>query len=161
MARPGETIDQIAAIPEIGRLQRVAKNGYGFGIDTSGRTHEAEGALYLEGDQQRSRRNQQQAGGADRRVSDDGGHFIAARFGGPTDSFNHFAQDATFNRGGYRAIEDGWAKDLRAGKHVLVDIVAHYPGTSRRPDELTVEWTINGKKRFRTFANEAGGKHDY
>src|SRR3546814_19055716 len=78
-----------------------------------------------------SRRNQRSAGGADRRATDDGGHYIAARFNGPSDAFNHFAQDANFNRGTYRAMEDAWAASVRAGHRVMVDIVPHYDGLSR------------------------------
>lgn len=63
-------------------------------------------------------------------MSDDGGHYIAARFNGPTEAFNHFAQDANFNRGGYRLLEDEWARDKRAGKTVTVRIVPRLEGGS-------------------------------
>ncbi|MCI4591353.1 DNA/RNA non-specific endonuclease [Sphingobium sp. BYY-5] len=83
---------------------------------------------------------------------------MAARFNGPGDSFNHFAQDRNFNRGAYRAMEDGWARDLRAGKKVIVDIMPLYEGTSKRPYSLTVTWYVDGKKRVREFSNEAKGE---
>jgi hypothetical protein len=54
----------------------------------------------------RSRTSQANAGGAERRASDDGGHYVAARFNGPAEAFNHFARDANFNRGRYRLLED-------------------------------------------------------
>ena len=57
-----------------------------------------------------------------------------------------FAQDASFNRGAYRALEDRWAKEIKAGHRVFVDIIAHYEGTSSRPDSLTVAWIIDGKR---------------
>lgn len=47
------------------------------------------------------------------------GHHIAARFNGPTEAFNHFAQDANFNRRGYRWLEDEWTRDKRAGNRQL------------------------------------------
>ena len=50
----------------------------------------------------RSRTVQAQAAGVERQHSDDGGHYVAALFNGPTDAFNHFAQNANFNRGGYK-----------------------------------------------------------
>lgn len=56
-----------------------------------------------------------QAGGANRRPDDDGGHYIAARFDGPTEAFNHFAQNTSFDRGGYRVLEDQWARAKRGG----------------------------------------------
>lgn len=97
----------------------------------------------------RSKVNRRRVGGADRRHSDDGGHFIAARFNGPSDAFNHFAQDASFNRGRYRAIEDQWANDLRRGKRVSVDIVAYYSGESKRPSSLSVECRSMGAGKAR------------
>lgn len=106
----------------------------------------------------RSRNNQAQAGKPDRLGTDDGGHFIAARFNGPGDRFNHFAQNASFNRGPYRAMEDGWAKALQAGRKVFVNIKPHYEGTSRRPDSVLVTWVIDGHRKVRNFPNEAQGQ---
>ncbi len=146
----------ILALPS-GSLQRTEKHGYAFGLDAVGRTHEAKGGLYLANDPKRSRVSQRNAGGVDRRLSDDGGHFIAARFGGPTDAFNHFTQDASFNRGEYRSLEDGWAADIRLGKHVSVDITAHYSGNSRRPDSLTVRSVVNGRSSTRILSNKPKG----
>ena len=85
------------------------KNGYDFGIDATGRMREVFGTLTSNPDQIRSRRSQAEAGGADRLPTDQGGHYIARRFNGPTEAFNHFAQDANFNRGEYRALENIWA----------------------------------------------------
>lgn len=134
------------------------RNGYAFKIDQIFRTRDINGYLSDGSQSGRSRRVQATAGGADRRTTDDGGHYIAARFNGPREWFNHFAQDANFNRGRYRAIEESWAKELRAGHKVFVDIVPHYPGLSRRPDSLTITWLIDGKRLQRTLANEKGGK---
>lgn len=109
----------------------------------------------------RSRVNQRQAGGSDRRASDDGGHYIAARFNGPRDAFNHFAQDANFNRGGYRALEDRWAEQLRKGGKVHVKIVPLYDGKSQRPYSLELGWSMNGRIREKSFPNELkGGSSD-
>jgi hypothetical protein len=101
---------------------------------------------------------QTNAGKPDRRITDDGGHFIAARFGGPREWFNHFAQDANFNRGAYRALEDKWAKAVRSGKRVFVEIVPHYRESSMRPSILSIVWTIEGQEHFQEFPNEERGK---
>lgn len=71
---------------------------------------------------------------------------------------NLFAQDANFNRGAYRVMENGWAKDLKAGHRVFVDITVRYDGLSNRPSSLTVVWYVDGKPRIRRFPNEKGGK---
>lgn len=135
----------------------IPKNGYDFSIDAHVRSRQVSGELRLQ-QQPRSKRAQSDAGKPDRRATDDGGHFIAARFNGPREWFNHFAQDANFNRGSYRALEDKWVKEIRSGKRVFVDIVPHYRGTSMRPHMLTVKWTIDGKTLKHDFPNEKGGK---
>jgi hypothetical protein len=94
----------------------------------------------------------------ERRVSDDGGHYIAARFNGPTEAFNHFAQDASFNRGRYRPLEDEWARDKRAGRAVRVKIVPQFGGGSVRPAKINVWWTVGDQKKSVSFPNERSEK---
>ncbi|MFT3968547.1 MAG: hypothetical protein QM690_21985 [Sphingobium sp.] len=64
---------------------------------------------------------------------------------GPTEAFNHFAQDANFNRGGYRVLEADWARDKRAGRVVTVKIVPRFDG---------IWWTVNGNEKSLKFLNE-------
>lgn len=137
--------------------RKVTKNGYNYQIDPIERPRDIRGEL-SDIPSSRSRSNQARAGGKDRRPRDDGGHYIAARFNGPRDSFNHFAQDASFNRGEYRALEDVWAKHLRAGSRVSVHIVPRYHGASVRPYKIIVTWVVDGRERTREFQNEKKGK---
>ncbi len=134
------------------------RNGYDFEIDIEARLRRASGELQLGPTAPRSRPNQAKAGEPDRDKDDDGGHFIAARFNGPSDSFNHFAQNRNFNRGAYRALEDSWAKDLGAGRKVFVDIIPQYEGTSKRPSRVDVTWSVDGKEYSKYFPNESKGK---
>lgn len=139
--------------------RKESKNGYDFHIDLIARTEKVHGELSDGPTAPRSRSNQAQAGKPDRREGkDDGGHFVAARFNGPGNSFNHFAQDRNFNRGAYRKLEDDWAADLRAGRKVVVDIDALYHGASRRPYKLIVKWSVDDKEIIRKFLNESKGK---
>ncbi|MEC3912631.1 DNA/RNA non-specific endonuclease [Sphingobium sp. CR2-8] len=140
--------------------QRESKNGYDFHIDIIARNRRTYGQLSLAVAPKRSRYNQAQAGKPNRLGGDDGGHFIAARFNGPSDSFNHFAQNSNFNRGSYRVMEDSWAKELRAGHKVFVDIEPLYEGTSKRPYHLIVTWYVDDRKFFKEFPNEAKGAAD-
>ena len=135
--------------------KRILRNGYEYRIDRRGRTRRASGQLMLEPTQSRSRSAQLTAGGPDRRATDDGGHFIARRFNGPTEAFNHFAQNLNFNRGGYRALEDKWAEAIRAGKKVRVKITPLYRGASRRPSSIHIRYWINGQQFEENFPNEA------
>lgn len=128
-------------------LRREVRNGYEYQIDGQGRTRRVSGALALAGGQARSRRMQRRAGGRDRRLTDDGGHHIAPRFNGPTEAFNHFAQDANFNRGEYRLLEDQWARAKRAGRNVTVKIAPGYEGASQRPAVINIWFTIDGDRQ--------------
>lgn len=136
----------------------IERNRYSFEIDHGGRTRRASGELRLDSAQNRSRRSQRQAGGSDRLGSDDGGHYIARRFGGPSAKFNHFAQDRSFNRGEFRVLENTWAKEIVRGKKVFVDLVPHYYGQSQRPDVIAVRWTVDGRTLTKKFSNYRGGK---
>ncbi|WBO22216.1 DNA/RNA non-specific endonuclease [Sphingomonas abietis] len=136
----------------------VIRNGYSYTLDPSGRTMSVTGTLSLTSGLQRSRSAQAAAGGSDRLATDDGGHYVAARFNGPTDSFNHFAQDANFNRGGYRVLENKWAKDIKAGERVYVSITPSYRGSSRRPSGISVVYSVNGQRGSRLFTNSSKGK---
>ncbi len=138
--------------------QATIKNGYRFHTDLIKRARQIDGELRLGPTSSRSRRTQSQAGGAERRTTDDGGHYIAARFNGPRDRLNHFAQDASFNRGAYRALEDRWARHLQAGRRVHITIVPHYQGSSTRPEILTVTWSVDGETQRTQFHNKAKGK---
>lgn len=138
--------------------RKETKSGYDFHVDAIARPRKVVADLTDGPVARRSRRAQAQAGEPDRRPGDEGGHFIAARFNGPRDSFNHFAQDQNFNRGAYRAMEDGWSKELRAGKKVIVHIVPLYEGASKRPYRIHVTWRSNGMEEFRDFSNEKKGK---
>ncbi|WP_230482317.1 DNA/RNA non-specific endonuclease [Sphingomonas sp. Leaf21] len=57
----------------------------------------------------RVRTLQRRAGGVECRAGDDGGHYIATGFNGPTEALDHLAQDANVDRGRYRLWEAGWA----------------------------------------------------
>ncbi|MET4663864.1 DNA/RNA non-specific endonuclease [Sphingomonas sp. PvP056] len=135
------------------QMHSEVRNGYEYQIDDKGRTRNVSGALVLAGKQVRSRTAQAQAGGVERKPTDDGGHYVAARFNGPTEAFNHFAQNANFNRGGYRVLEDEWARDKRTGRTVTVRIVPQFDGGSVRPSVIDVWWRVDGKEKSAKFPN--------
>jgi hypothetical protein len=159
IARPdkqGSSVVQSVAAPVTSPAgTTVTRNGYTYQIDREGRTTRVSGTLTLNPDQARSRSAQAAAGGTDRLPTDDGGHYVAARFEGPTDSVNHFAQDANFNRGGYRVLESQWAKDVKQGDPVWVKIVPRYVGSSQRPSTIDVTFSVNGHSNFREFTNSS------
>jgi hypothetical protein len=128
-------------------------NGYDFVVDAHARTRRVSGELKLQL-QPRSNGAQLNAGKPDRRSTDHGGHFIARRFNGPREWSNHFAQDSNFNQSGYFKLENEWAREIRSGKRVFVDIIPHYRGTSMRPYRLTVVWHVGSERKIQQFPNE-------
>jgi hypothetical protein len=138
--------------------RRIVRNGYEFHLDRNEQVRLVRGELYLSPTRLRSRNAQRRAGGTDRQPRDDGGHYIAPRFGGPTDAFNHFAHDSNINRGAYRVIEDQWAKALRQGKHVFVIIRPQYNSNTSRPSGIEVWYSIDGNQKTILLKNERGGK---
>ena len=85
---------------------------------------------------------------------------MAARFKGPAEAFNHFAQDANVNRGGYRVLEDEWAREKRAGARVTVKISPVYGDESARPSAINVWFIVNGTLKSKKFPSERKGKMD-
>lgn len=161
-AQGGRLPPNVAKVPSM--LQQVSatlrtekSNGYTFRLDGLLRTKNAEGLLQRK-TERRSKPAQRNAGDRDRLSTDDGGHYVALRFNGPREAFNHFAQNANFNRGAYRVLEDEWDKLVRAGKRVQVRIIPEYVGASLRPSRLTVIYTIDGARELRFFQNAPGGK---
>ncbi len=162
--RPPKTISAkpAAAQPAAPEVRHVVRNGYDYTIDAHDNVQNVRGTVTL-GNQPRSQRAQLEAGGSDRLPTDDGGHYIARRFNGPTDAFNHFAQNANFNRGGYRVMEQSWADAAAKRRKVDVSITPLFEGTSKRPTMLDVRYEIDGhpfRKRFRNQRREKfDGRH--
>ncbi|WP_106640438.1 DNA/RNA non-specific endonuclease [Allosphingosinicella vermicomposti] len=134
------------------------RNGYLYEIDGDGRTRRVSGDISIKADQGRSRTAQRSAGGIDRRPGDHGGHYIARRFNGPTDAVNHFAQDAKFNRGDYRRLEEQWARAKRIGKSVRVKIVPVFHKGSQRPSGLNIWFWIDDMGQSLNLPNGSEGQ---
>lgn len=132
----------------------VKRNGYIFLLDENNDPHRIEvPSLSSEAKTPRSRSAQRNAGKPDRLPTDDGGHYIAHRFNGPSDAFNHFAQDAGVNRGKYRVLEQEWANAQAKGKPVSLAMNISYPKGSRRPDRIRIWSNIGGHLQYNEFDN--------
>ena len=92
-------------------------------------------------------------------AGDEGGHLIASIFNGPGEKLNLLPMDGNLNKGAWKQMENTWAKALREGKEVKVNIQPSYVGDSVRPDKFYVEYTIDGGRPIaETFKNAPGGK---
>ena len=137
-------------------VQTIHANGYAFAMDAQHRTRKITGTLTNGPRSKRSRSMQRGAGNPDRLPQDDGGHYVAIRFNGPREKFNHFAQDSNVNRGRYRALEDQWGLDIAAGKAVKVDIRPRFNRDSVRPYRIDVIWHVNGARQSIKIPNQKG-----
>lgn len=155
VAHPPSVADQIGNRTT---WEHIERNGYVFDRDTILRTRRVTGTITSNASQGRSRTAQSRAGGADRLPGDHGSHYVARRFDGPTEAFNHCAQDGDFNRGGYRALENGWERERKAGKNADIRTTPSYPGLSQRPSSIEVFYTIDGRGFTKIFPNRKGGK---
>lgn len=133
----------------------VERNEYRFEIDDQNRTRRISGEITLNPNQGRSPAAQLAAGGGDRRENDHGGHYIARRFNGPTEAFNHFAQDGSFNRSEYAKLENQWEREKRLRKQVRVKIVPVFEGNSQRPSALNVWFWIDGHMESQKLSNKS------
>lgn len=80
--------------------------------------------------------------------NDDGGHLIGNQFNGSGQIDNLVPQNSGINRSGgeWYKMEQDWAKTLKDGSSVKVDISPNYSGSSVRPDNFKVNYWIDGEK---------------
>lgn len=130
------------------------RNGYKFRLDEQDKPRRIDvSRLSTTALTPRSRSAQRIAGKPDRLPTDEGGHYIAHRFNGPNDAFNHFAQDRSLNRGQYRTLENEWARAQAKGKEVSLAMTIVYPKGSRRPDFIHIWYNMGGDKNYRKIDN--------
>ncbi|WP_174297543.1 DNA/RNA non-specific endonuclease [Sphingomonas bacterium] len=161
MGAHGGNLPPIGQHPTIGQemfgpgTHVETRNGYDYTIDPAGNTRLIDGTITRGKNQGRDRKVQAAAGLPDRLPTDQGGHYIARRFNGPTDAFNHFAQDENFNKSSYAKLEHEWDRLDRQGKRVHVTIIPEYSSPSRRPYRLEVTYTVGGSSKIEVFRNRS------
>jgi hypothetical protein len=133
-------------------VEYSTNEGYKFTTDSNGRISSAEANLKL-GKADRNQYAQRTVGGEDRLPNDDGGHLIASIFKGSGEIDNLVPMNSTLNRSEYRTLENTWKNALMEGKTVNVKINPIYEGTSVRPSEFKIDYTIDGKKFSRRLTN--------
>ncbi|MEE4379301.1 MAG: DNA/RNA non-specific endonuclease [Candidatus Competibacteraceae bacterium] len=132
----------------------VVDGRYTYDTDELGRVERVSGELRLDAADRNSYR-QQQAGGAERLTTDDGGHLVGSQFDGPGEAINLIAQNRDINRSGgqWYALESTWQAALNRGQQVSVDIQPVFSGSNIRPDAISVHYTIDGRPFSRTIPN--------
>lgn len=163
LSPPKGTSASQAVVPEVAEdtstWTQEVRNGYAYSLDQQQRPRRIQGRLVSNAAQTRNSAAQLAAGGHDRKTTDEGGHFIARRFNGPTEACNHFAQDRNFNRSKFKALENLWQRALDKQQQVVLDFKEiRYPQGSMRPSELRIDYTIDGVPYKVVFKNAPAPK---
>ena len=97
----------------------------------------------------------------DKERGDDAGHLFADRFGGSADLDNLVSQSRHVNRSQFAAMENQWARALKEGKQVSVNIEIQYKQGSRWPTGFVVLTCMDGQltdKKIIQQSNKTGGR---
>jgi len=131
-------------------------NGYKTKTDDLGRIVSKEGTIHLKEHKGKLpiKDSMESIGKGDERPGDDRGHLIGDQLGGSNGLENLVPQDAKINQNDYKAMENNLADEVKKGKEVYIKVEPIYNGDSRRPTEIAVTYTIEGKKTVRIFPNE-------
>lgn len=100
---------------------------------------------------------QLQAGGENRRSSDQGGHIVGRDLNGDGGAGNLVAMDSKINQSDYKRMENDIKAALDEDKDVTVTADINYSGDSKRPDTITVTVTADGAKTVYKFDNNLDG----
>ena len=133
-------------------------NGYYYQTDEFGRIESCAGDLRLESGTRNSAA-QRTVGGEDREDYDDGGHLIAARFGGSgeLDNLVPMSQDINRRGGEWYDLEESWGDELEKGNEVNVQIYVEYEDNeNKRPSGFDVMYTVKDKE-----TGESRQYHEY
>lgn len=89
----------------------------------------------------------------DKLPGDHAGHLAGDRFGGSPEIDNLVSQLSGVNLSDYTKLENQWAKALKAGKDVSVNVKVNYVRDALRPDSFDVRYTIDGFPFSRRIKN--------
>lgn len=132
-------------------------NGNIYTTDEQGRIIQCEAYPERSPENPRDINAQLQAGGEDRRPSDQGGHIVGRDLSGDGGDGNLVAMDSKINQSDYKRMENDVKTALDEGKTVTVTTDIKYSGDSKRPDIITVTVTANGAKTVYKFDNNLDG----
>ena len=131
-------------------------NRYRYQTDSLGRIVSASGTLRIK--EREGRRNMEDPistiGKGDQREGDQRGHLIGDQFDGSSGLENMIPQDAYINENDFKRFETlVLAAAVKDGRDVRVEVIPMYEGDSRRPAEIAVVYSIDGKTDSRIFPN--------
>lgn len=130
-------------------------NGYKYKTDSEGRIISAEGKLQVRDHEGRADMPDKidTVGKGDQKEADDRGHLIADRFNGSGELDNLVPMDMNLNRGDYKKLEDTLSDAVNEGADVRLKVEPVYQGSSCRPSEFKVTYSIDGDIDVVVFKN--------
>ncbi|QOS82316.1 DNA/RNA non-specific endonuclease [Paenibacillus sp. JNUCC31] len=84
---------------------------------------------------------------------DHAGHLAGDRFCGSPEIDNLVSQLSNVNLSKYKVLENEWAKAIKAGKKVKVEVNIKYDGDALRPSIFEVKYSIDGKIKTTNIKN--------
>lgn len=133
-------------------------NGNTYTTDEQGRIIRCEATPERSPENPRDVNAQLQAGGEDRRPSDQGGHIVGRDLNGDGGAGNLVAMDSKINQSDYKRMENDIKAALDEGKDVTVTTDISYSGDSKRPDIITATSITDGVKSIYKFDNNLDGR---
>lgn len=138
-------------------------------VDEKGRPISVEAKLdttYHDARSSTEKKLQGEVGGAARLADDDGGHLIGHRFMSDQGGKNLFPQNANFNRGSYKKMENEWADWTAEGYEVKLKVSLDPPGADR-PVNIISKYEVTDPntgrvvyKKRNKFNNSVGQSFD-
>ncbi len=132
-------------------------NGNTYTTDEQGRIIRCKAHPERSPENPRDVKAQLQAGGKDRRPSDQGGHIVGRDLNGDGGAGNLVAMDSRINQSDYKRMENDIKTALDEGNDVTVTTDISYSGDSKRPDTITVTVTADRFKTVYKFDNNLDG----
>lgn len=145
--------------------EKYGSNTAVWKLDEQGRPISVEAKLDSTYSLERSRAEkklQGEVGGSARLSDDDGGHLIGHRFMSDQGEKNLFPQNANFNRGSYKKMENEWADWTAEGYEVKLKVSLEPPNTARPTDIISEYEVIDPKtgdviyEKEHRFSNQNG-----
>ncbi len=138
----------IFSIDHLEPNMNYTENGYIFTTNNESQVSRIQGRLQLQ-TASRNKPLQKKVGESSGVENDEGGHYIATRFNGPTELYNLFPQNMNLNRGQWKAMENKWRNLLEEGYQIDVDIrPVRINDNDVRPFGFDVYYTIHTNGRF-------------
>ena len=136
-------------------------NSYNYETDKLGRTISAEGTLKIR-DPEYVRKMDTDAAvyKGEKTEGYEKGHLIGYQFGGSGGMENLSIMSGEVNHGDFFKLETKLASAVKDGADVKMKVEPVYEGSSNKPSEYKVTYTINGEKEVVVFNNGSEAKND-